>query len=225
MDGFCQGAGESSQALNYLSNVAFAVLNRISSPRWPFGKRVESSRAGVCSGHPTTGSAALPPRRLASARSLAFEAGSPMARSSRWILTASLQTHTSWLGGRAFKSFFSMAKCFYGEVSRFDPRLRRWPQAEIWQRSCLCSQVWHMYSKWISSYRDLSWPHVAPKTPCLRPLKLNQWANVMRWEMRTCRPFASTSLVFRSLQTLPKTAQSTCRGAGFGQDAAFFEDV
>eukprot|EP00913_Durusdinium_trenchii_P017378 g16339.t1 len=39
--------------------------------------------------------------------------------------------------------------------------------------------VWHMYSKWISSYRDL-------------PLKLNQWANVMRWEMRT-RPFLRTS--------------------------------
>jgi prolyl-tRNA synthetase len=29
----------------------------------------------------------------------------------------------------------------------------------------------HMYSKWISSYRDL-------------PMLINQWANVMRWEMR-----------------------------------------
>ena len=37
----------------------------------------------------------------------------------------------------------------------------------------------HMFSKWISSYRDL-------------PLKLNQWANVMRWEMRT-RLFLRTS--------------------------------
>jgi prolyl-tRNA synthetase len=35
--------------------------------------------------------------------------------------------------------------------------------------------VWHMYGKWIRSYRDL-------------PLKMNQWVNVMRWEMRT-RPF------------------------------------
>jgi len=35
--------------------------------------------------------------------------------------------------------------------------------------------VWHMYSRWITSHRDL-------------PLKMNQWANVMRWEMRT-RPF------------------------------------
>jgi prolyl-tRNA synthetase len=37
----------------------------------------------------------------------------------------------------------------------------------------------HMFSKWINSYRDL-------------PLKLNQWANVMRWEMRT-RMFLRTS--------------------------------
>ena len=37
----------------------------------------------------------------------------------------------------------------------------------------------HMFSKWINSYRDL-------------PLKLNQWANVMRWEMRT-RLFLRTS--------------------------------
>ncbi len=36
-----------------------------------------------------------------------------------------------------------------------------------------------MMSKWIQSYRDL-------------PLKLNQWANVMRWE-KTTRPFLRTS--------------------------------
>ena len=36
-----------------------------------------------------------------------------------------------------------------------------------------------MYSKWIYSYRDL-------------PLKLNQWANVVRWE-KTTRPFLRTS--------------------------------
>ena len=37
----------------------------------------------------------------------------------------------------------------------------------------------HMFSKWIGSYRDL-------------PLKINQWANVVRWEMRT-RLFLRTS--------------------------------
>lgn len=36
-----------------------------------------------------------------------------------------------------------------------------------------------MFSKWIQSYRDL-------------PLLLNQWANVVRWEMRT-RPFLRTT--------------------------------
>jgi hypothetical protein len=35
--------------------------------------------------------------------------------------------------------------------------------------------IWHMFGRWITSYRDL-------------PLKVNQWANVLRWELRT-RPF------------------------------------
>lgn len=39
--------------------------------------------------------------------------------------------------------------------------------------------IGEMYSRWIQSYRDL-------------PLKLNQWANVVRWEMRT-RLFLRTS--------------------------------
>jgi prolyl-tRNA synthetase len=39
--------------------------------------------------------------------------------------------------------------------------------------------IWHMYGRWINSYRDL-------------PLLINQWANVVRWEMRT-RPFLRTA--------------------------------
>jgi prolyl-tRNA synthetase len=39
--------------------------------------------------------------------------------------------------------------------------------------------IGHFYSKWIESYRDL-------------PLLINQWANVMRWELRT-RMFLRTS--------------------------------
>ena len=39
--------------------------------------------------------------------------------------------------------------------------------------------IGNLYSKWIDSYRDL-------------PLKLNQWANVVRWE-KTTRPFLRTS--------------------------------
>tara|TARA_Y100000590_G_scaffold49399_1_gene52275 strand:- start:11339 stop:12805 length:1467 start_codon:yes stop_codon:yes gene_type:complete len=39
--------------------------------------------------------------------------------------------------------------------------------------------IWSMYKKWIQSYRDL-------------PILINQWANVVRWEMRT-RLFLRTS--------------------------------
>ena len=39
--------------------------------------------------------------------------------------------------------------------------------------------IYHMYAKWVQSYRDL-------------PVLMNQWANVMRWEMRT-RLFLRTS--------------------------------
>jgi prolyl-tRNA synthetase len=39
--------------------------------------------------------------------------------------------------------------------------------------------IGYFYSKWVRSYRDL-------------PLLINQWANVMRWEMRT-RPFLRTA--------------------------------
>ena len=39
--------------------------------------------------------------------------------------------------------------------------------------------IWDTYKNWIQSYRDL-------------PLLINQWANVVRWEMRT-RPFLRTT--------------------------------
>ncbi|HLF63750.1 MAG TPA: proline--tRNA ligase [Saprospiraceae bacterium] len=39
--------------------------------------------------------------------------------------------------------------------------------------------IWNSYKDWIQSYRDL-------------PLLINQWANVVRWEMRT-RPFLRTT--------------------------------
>ncbi len=42
--------------------------------------------------------------------------------------------------------------------------------------------IHYMFAKWIKSWRDL-------------PMKINQWANVMRWEMRT-RPFIRTSEFF-----------------------------
>jgi len=39
--------------------------------------------------------------------------------------------------------------------------------------------VWDAFGRWVKSYRDL-------------PLRINQWANVMRWERRT-KPFLRTS--------------------------------
>ena len=39
--------------------------------------------------------------------------------------------------------------------------------------------IWHMFGRWIQSYRDL-------------PLLVNQWGNAVRWELRT-RPFLRTS--------------------------------
>ncbi|MEM7362279.1 MAG: proline--tRNA ligase [Bacteroidota bacterium] len=54
--------------------------------------------------------------------------------------------------------------------------------------------IWHTYSKWIQSYRDL-------------PLLLNQWANVVRWEMRT-RPFLRTAeILWQEGHTAHATAQ------------------
>jgi len=44
------------------------------------------------------------------------------------------------------------------------------------------TMIHHMFAKWIKSYRDL-------------PLKINQWANVMRWEKRP-RAFLRTSEFF-----------------------------
>lgn len=44
------------------------------------------------------------------------------------------------------------------------------------------TMVHYMFAKWISSWRDL-------------PLKLNQWANVVRWELRP-RPFLRTTEFF-----------------------------
>lgn len=58
------------------------------------------------------------------------------------------------------------------------------------------TMIWYMFRKWINSYRDL-------------PLKVNQWANVMRWEMRT-RPFLRTS---EFLWQEGHTAHATSDGA------------
>jgi prolyl-tRNA synthetase len=58
------------------------------------------------------------------------------------------------------------------------------------------TMIWYTFRKWIKSHRDL-------------PLKINQWANVMRWEMRT-RSFLRTS---EFLWQEGHTAHATREGA------------
>jgi len=54
--------------------------------------------------------------------------------------------------------------------------------------------IWHMYGKWIQSYRDL-------------PLLINQWANVVRWELRTRLFLRTTEFLWQEGHTAHATAE------------------
>jgi len=54
--------------------------------------------------------------------------------------------------------------------------------------------IGHMYAKWIESYRDL-------------PLLINQWASVVRWEMRTKLFLRTTEFYWQEGHTAHATAQ------------------
>ena len=54
--------------------------------------------------------------------------------------------------------------------------------------------IWSMYKKWIMSYRDL-------------PILLNQWANVVRWEMRTRLFLRTTEFLWQEGHTAHATAE------------------
>ena len=54
--------------------------------------------------------------------------------------------------------------------------------------------IWSMYKKWIQSYRDL-------------PLLINQWANVVRWEMRTRLFLRTTEFLWQEGHTAHATAK------------------
>lgn len=54
--------------------------------------------------------------------------------------------------------------------------------------------IGHMYSQWIHSYRDL-------------PLLVNQWANVMRWEMRTRLFLRTSEFLWQEGHTAHETAE------------------
>jgi prolyl-tRNA synthetase len=55
------------------------------------------------------------------------------------------------------------------------------------------TMIWDMYRKWIQSYRDL-------------PLLINQWANVMRWEMRTRLFLRTTEFLWQEGHTAHATS-------------------
>jgi len=54
--------------------------------------------------------------------------------------------------------------------------------------------IWSMYQKWIQSHRDL-------------PILINQWANVVRWEMRTRLFLRTTEFLWQEGHTAHATAE------------------
>jgi len=54
--------------------------------------------------------------------------------------------------------------------------------------------IWHTYKNWIQSYRDL-------------PILVNQWANVVRWEMRTRLFLRTAEFLWQEGHTAHATAQ------------------
>jgi len=54
--------------------------------------------------------------------------------------------------------------------------------------------IWHTYKNWIQSYRDL-------------PIKCNQWANVVRWEMRTRLFLRTAEFLWQEGHTAHSTKQ------------------
>ena len=56
------------------------------------------------------------------------------------------------------------------------------------------TMIGHMYSQWIQSYRDL-------------PILINQWANVMRWELRTRLFLRTSEFLWQEGHTAHETAE------------------
>jgi prolyl-tRNA synthetase len=58
--------------------------------------------------------------------------------------------------------------------------------------------IWHTYKDWIQSYRDL-------------PLLVNQWANVVRWEMRTRLFLRTAEFLWQEGHTAHATAEEAVK--------------
>jgi len=65
--------------------------------------------------------------------------------------------------------------------------------------------IWDTYRKWVQSYRDL-------------PLLINQWANVVRWEMRTRLFLRTAEFLWQEGHTAHATKQEAIEEAQLMQD-------
>tara|TARA_A100001011_G_scaffold400795_1_gene518974 strand:- start:18918 stop:20390 length:1473 start_codon:yes stop_codon:yes gene_type:complete len=73
-------------------------------------------------------------------------------------------------------------------------------QEEIIVRPTSETVIWSMYKKWIHSYRDL-------------PILINQWANVVRWEMRTRLFLRTSEFLWQEGHTAHETEQEALKEA------------
>ncbi|MCI0513155.1 proline--tRNA ligase [candidate division KSB1 bacterium] len=80
----------------------------------------------------------------------------------------------------------SAEKVVLDETSRLEEELVIRPTSE--------TIIWSMYQKWIQSYRDL-------------PILINQWANVVRWEMRTRLFLRTTEFLWQEGHTAHATPE------------------
>lgn len=62
--------------------------------------------------------------------------------------------------------------------------------------------IGEIFSKWAKSYRDL-------------PIKINQWANVIRWEMRTRMFLQTTEFLWQEGHTVHSTPEEAIEEACF----------
>ena len=83
-------------------------------------------------------------------------------------------------------------KASESEGIRVDPESKL--EEEVIVRPTSETLIWSMYKKWIQSYRDL-------------PLLINQWANVVRWEMRTRLFLRTTEFLWQEGHTAHDTAE------------------
>ena len=61
--------------------------------------------------------------------------------------------------------------------------------------------IWNTYKNWIQSWRDL-------------PLLINQWCNIVRWEMRTRLFLRTTEFLWQEGPHGPRDRTGSCRGNG-----------